>query len=85
MMTRGWIGDTITATTRGQCEFYVGQRTSRLRPGVICKRIGTKYLTVGNLHPLGPYCLQHALTMQDRATATTIGSTRIVRLHEVTE
>lgn len=85
MKTRSWIGDVITATTRGQCNAYVEQATMARRRGLICKRIGTQYLTVDNLMPQGPFCHQHALIYQDRATALSIGNYSIVRLNEVTK
>ncbi len=84
MKTRGWIADVTTATTRGQCNAYVSATTVARRRGMICKRVGTLYLTVGNLMPSGPFCRQHALVAQDKATASTIGLGRTVRLEEVT-
>ena len=83
MNRRGWMADVQSATTRGRCTFYVGdpdRDTQRL-----CRRTGTYALTVGNGIPQGPLCWQHALRMQDRATARAIDTGQTVRLTKIEE
>ena len=81
MTRRAWLADVESAHTRGRCRFYVGnpdRGTQRL-----CRRTGTRTLTVGNLLPEGPFCWQHGLVAQDRATAAAIGTDRRVRLEVI--
>lgn len=83
MMSHGWRGDALAATTRGRCAGYVQSETVGRRPGLLCKRQGTLTLTVGNLLPTGPFCWQHGRKHQDRATAAAIGTDRLVRLEVI--
>jgi hypothetical protein len=83
MITRGWRADVAAATTRGRCVWYVTAETRARRHGAICKRTGYLTLTVGNLLPSGPFCRQHGLKAQDRATAQSITTGQTVRLEEI--
>ena len=82
-MTRAWFRDVRAATTRGRCVAYVTTRTALSRHGATCKRQGRWTLTVNNGLPMGPFCRQHALAAQDRATAAAIGTDRLVRLEVI--
>jgi hypothetical protein len=82
-MTRTWIGEVAAATTPGPCQWYVTARTFDRRPGATCKRPGTTALTVGNGIPAGPYCRQHGLVAQDRATARLLHTSVTVRLEAI--
>ncbi len=83
MSRRGWMDDVARATTRGRCAFYIGSAEVGIETLRLCKRTGTLSLTVGNLLPEGPFCWQHALIVQDRATAQAIDTGATVRLEEV--